>query len=80
MYIILWFSYCVYIFFRCETDGFKILIDDTDYYLYKYRNSPEAVSGLYVSGRVKLFKISYYHPSVSGFVLFKITIILVGNI
>lgn len=31
---------------------------------YPHRIAPEAVNGLYVSGRVKLYKINYFSPTV----------------
>lgn len=49
---------------RCETAGLNIEVDGIQLYLYKHRIAPEAVHGLFVSGRVKLYKVKHSSPKV----------------
>lgn len=53
------------IFFSSETEGYRVTVNGQELCLYNHRSAPQAVNGLFVSGRVKLFKISYNCPSVS---------------
>lgn len=39
-------------------------MNNQEFYTFKHRGAPDAVNGLYVSGRVKLFKIIYQTPQV----------------
>lgn len=50
---------------RIEVTGIRIFVDDNEFVLFRHRMAPESVNGLYVSGRVKLFKIIYNSPSVN---------------
>lgn len=49
---------------RCEADGFNITVSGQEFYTFTHRGAPDAINGLYVSGRVKLFKIIYKTPQV----------------
>lgn len=49
---------------RCQTDGFNITVNNQEFYTFEHRGAADAVNGLYVSGRVKLFKIIYKTPHV----------------
>lgn len=49
---------------RSETAAFHIRVNDKDYDTFKHRVPPDGISKLYVSGRVKLFKIIYRSPKV----------------
>lgn len=44
--------------------GYQITVNDAPYYEFQHRIDPESVTSLYVSGRVKLFAITYQSPSV----------------
>ncbi|XP_055686263.1 tectonin beta-propeller repeat-containing protein isoform X2 [Lutzomyia longipalpis] len=48
---------------RCEKMGYRIAVDDRDFLLFKHRAPPEAVSSLFVSGRIKLFGVVYHSMS-----------------
>ncbi|XP_055708110.1 tectonin beta-propeller repeat-containing protein [Phlebotomus papatasi] len=45
---------------RCEKAGYRIFVDDRDFLLFKHRGAPEAISSLFVSGRIKLFRVIYH--------------------
>lgn len=49
---------------RCESSGFKITVDGREFVTFKHRSSPDAITKLYVSGRVKLYNICYNCPTV----------------
>lgn len=49
---------------KCQMNGFQILVNDIPLPLFRHRTFPEAISELYVSGRVKLFKLTYKSVSV----------------
>lgn len=53
--------------FSSETEGYRVTVNSKELCVYNHRSAPQAVNGLFVSGRVKLFKISYNCPSVSFF-------------
>lgn len=44
---------------RCESSGYRLLVNDEELALFKHRISPNGVCKLFISGRVKLFKIIY---------------------
>lgn len=54
----------MYCFYSSEPDGYRIFVNDSEFCLFIHRVAPQAVNGLYVSGRVKLFTIWYSCPSV----------------
>lgn len=56
---------CRFIIFRCDATALRIEVNDIELMPYPHRIAPEAVNGLYVSGRVKLYKIKYFSPTVS---------------
>ncbi|XP_068143293.1 tectonin beta-propeller repeat-containing protein [Drosophila tropicalis] len=49
---------------RALQNHYEIKVNNMPYADYKYRTDPEAVTRLYVSGRVKLFNILYRCPSL----------------
>lgn len=49
---------------RCETNGFRILVNDEELHMFRHRAPPESINELYVSGRVKLFKLFYNHSTM----------------
>lgn len=53
--------------YRCDEHALLIEVDDIGLLQYPHRIAPEAVNGLHVSGRVKLYKMKYYSPNVSLF-------------
>ncbi|XP_037936661.1 tectonin beta-propeller repeat-containing protein-like [Teleopsis dalmanni] len=49
---------------KAQQNYYKIFVNNAHFADYTYRTDPESVTCLYVSGRVKLFNVIYYSPSV----------------
>lgn len=64
---------------KCQMRGLQILVNDIALPLFDHRTFPEAISELYVSGRVKLFKLIYKSVSVRDDHLLCFLHLLVGH-
>lgn len=51
--------------FQCEEDGFRIFVDNKEFTFYKHRLPCKNIHKVEMTGKVKLFKVTYVCKEVS---------------